>query len=212
MKNHIKVFLDQEVRIIEKEGEILFCLTDVSSVLGLTNAYRQVSGSKGVHTVHTLTTGGSQKMIYVDEPVLYRLIFKSRKESATRFQDWVFEEVLPSIRKTGKYNIPLKLRKKSAETRNHMTDTWKENGVNESWEYADLTLTEYRLMGLEKSKRKADMTKEEILLLQAIESMETLNLHYNPRKGYFECRKSLVKTGERVLKLTGENEYKEIKE
>ena len=42
---------------------------------------------------------------FINEPGLYELILKSKKEEALKFQDWVFEEVLPSIRKTGKYKM-----------------------------------------------------------------------------------------------------------
>ncbi|MBE9054288.1 hypothetical protein IQ243_28630 [Nostocales cyanobacterium LEGE 11386] len=52
------------------------------------------------------TPGGEQEMLTVTEPGLYRLIFKSRKPVAKRFQRWVFHEVLPSLRRTGKYEIP----------------------------------------------------------------------------------------------------------
>ncbi|EGP02427.1 hypothetical protein AAUPMG_12896, partial [Pasteurella multocida subsp. multocida str. Anand1_goat] len=53
----------------------------------------------------TLTAGGTQSMIYINEPNLYRLIIKSRKPEAEPFETWVFEEVLPQIRKTGKYEV-----------------------------------------------------------------------------------------------------------
>ncbi len=52
------------------------------------------------------TLGGSQKMLTVTEPGLYRLIFKSRKPVAKHFQRWVFHEVLPAIRKIGSYTLP----------------------------------------------------------------------------------------------------------
>lgn len=44
-------------------------------------------------------------MLFIDEPNLYRCIFQSRKKEASEFQDWVFEEVLPSIRKQGGYIV-----------------------------------------------------------------------------------------------------------
>ena len=51
-----------------------------------------------------------QSKIFVDEPNLYRCIFQSRKPEAEKFQDWVTEEVLPEIRKTGSYtSIPKSL-------------------------------------------------------------------------------------------------------
>lgn len=51
------------------------------------------------------TPGGEQEVLTVNEPGLYRLIFKCRKKVAKRFQRWVFHDVLPSIRKTGKYEL-----------------------------------------------------------------------------------------------------------
>jgi len=54
-----------------------------------------------VYTIHIL--GGPQKMLIVNETGLYRLIFKSHKPEVKRFQTWVFNEVLPSIRKYGFY-------------------------------------------------------------------------------------------------------------
>jgi prophage antirepressor-like protein len=59
---------------------------------------------KGVYALHTL--GGEQNVLTVTEPGLYRLIFKSRKPIAKKFQRWVFHEVLPQIRKTGRYEAP----------------------------------------------------------------------------------------------------------
>ena len=53
------------------------------------------------HAVPTIS--GVQVMKYIPEPDIYRLIFKSKLESAERFEKWVVEEVLPSIRKTGAY-------------------------------------------------------------------------------------------------------------
>jgi len=44
-------------------------------------------------------------VIFVDEPNTYRCVFQSRKPNSEKFQDWVFEEVLPTIRQTGKYSI-----------------------------------------------------------------------------------------------------------
>lgn len=58
---------------------------------------------KGVASTDTL--GGTQEMLTVKEPGFYKLIFRSRKPVAKRFQRWVFHDVLPTIRKTGKYEI-----------------------------------------------------------------------------------------------------------
>ena len=58
---------------------------------------------KGVHKMYTPTNGGTQELTFVSEPNLYRVIFRSNKEQAKQFQDWVFSEVLPQIRRTGVY-------------------------------------------------------------------------------------------------------------
>ena len=59
---------------------------------------------KGMYLINTL--GGQQKMITVKEPGLYALIFRSDKPEAVKFQQWVFSEVLPSIRASGRYELP----------------------------------------------------------------------------------------------------------
>lgn len=85
--------------------EALFCLADVCAALSLTNprVVKTRLNQKGVSSVYTLTEGGRQNLTFIDEPNLYRCIFQSRKKEAEAFQDWVVEEVLPTIRKTGGY-------------------------------------------------------------------------------------------------------------
>jgi prophage antirepressor-like protein len=54
--------------------------------------------------MYTLTNGGTQKLTFISEENLYRIVFRSTKPEALNFQNWVFSEVLPSIRKTGSYS------------------------------------------------------------------------------------------------------------
>lgn len=195
MRNLTKTFKDKEVRIAEYRGELLFCASDVGNILGLSNVYRQIGEfKKGVHTVNTLTRGGEQDLKYITEPNLYRLIFKSRKKEAIGFQEWVFDEVLPSIRKTGKYSIPTKLKKLSTDNRNLLTKTWEECGITKKHHFIQLTLQEYKALGFDKGKRKKDMTKGELLLLSAMESMEALKLFNDPKGNYYDCKDSLHET------------------
>lgn len=106
-----------------------FCLVDVCEILSITN-HRNVTtrlDEKGVRSMDTLTKGGNQLLTFVNEPNLYRVIFQSRKEEATKFQDWVFNEVLPTIRKTGNYSAtppqPVTIDGyMDRELRNQMTD------------------------------------------------------------------------------------------
>lgn len=98
-----------EIRTITKDNEPMFCLADVCKALELTqpSKVKERLNPKGVNSIPTLTKGGEQKLLYINESNLYKAIFQSRKESAERFTDWVTSEVLPSIRKTGSYSKPL---------------------------------------------------------------------------------------------------------
>lgn len=98
-----------EIRTITKDNEPMFCLADVCKALELTqpSKVKERLNSKGVNIIPTLTKGGEQKLLYINESNLYKTIFQSRKESAERFTEWVTSEVLPSIRKTGSYSKPL---------------------------------------------------------------------------------------------------------
>ena len=96
-----------EIRIAMIDGEPWFCLVDICRALELTNPAMVKSrlNEKGINSIDTLTKGGMQHLLYVNEPNLYKTIFQSRKESAERFTDWVTSDVLPSIRKTGSYTM-----------------------------------------------------------------------------------------------------------
>ncbi|EXG30386.1 BRO family, N-terminal domain protein [Acinetobacter baumannii 121738] len=54
--------------------------------------------------MYTPTNGGMQKLTFISEENLYRIVFRSTKPEALNFQNWVFAEVLPSLRKTGTYS------------------------------------------------------------------------------------------------------------
>lgn len=99
-----------------EKDEPLFCLKDVCDSLGLqvgavVNRLQSchISSIKVATEVisHGAATGKmqEQEMFFVTEPDLYRVIFQSRKPSARKFQDWVFEEVLPTLRKEGSYSM-----------------------------------------------------------------------------------------------------------
>lgn len=96
----------KQVRTVEIEGEIWFVASDVAKILGYSNVSDAIARhckKKGVVKHDTLTSGGNQKTILINEPNLYRLIIKSKLPSAEKFEAWIFEEVIPSIRKKGFY-------------------------------------------------------------------------------------------------------------
>ena len=99
-------FNEHGVRVVlDDSKEPWFCLTDVYKSLDISRTSRlfRELDAKGVADCHILTNGGTQKLKFINEPNLYRIIFRSNKPQALSFQDWVFAEVLPSIRKTGSY-------------------------------------------------------------------------------------------------------------
>ena len=101
-------FHNSPVRTItDPKGGIWFCGTDVCNILGYQNSRKALQDhckEAGVTKRYTPTTSGNQEITFINEPNLYRLIIKSRKPEAERFEAWVFEEVLPQIRKTGSYS------------------------------------------------------------------------------------------------------------
>lgn len=110
MKEAIKIFENAQFGQIRtsvaESGEPLFCLADVCKALDLNGGARNVKSrlnQRGVVSINTPTNGGIQQLNFITEPNLYKCIFQSRKKEAEQFQDWVCNEVLPSIRKSGGY-------------------------------------------------------------------------------------------------------------
>ncbi len=106
------------VRVITKDDAPWFVLADVCAVLGLTNP-TMVSGrldsdeKQAIDFVTLRNTEGKQnkdlaggKVTVINESGLYSLTFTSRKPAAKRFKKWVTADVLPTIRKTGRYESP----------------------------------------------------------------------------------------------------------
>lgn len=95
-----------ELRTLEESGQVYFVATDAAKALGYVNTSKAISDHcKGVTKRDTLTEGGMQKLNFIPEGDLYRLIARSKLKSAERFEEWVFDEVLPTIRKTGSYSL-----------------------------------------------------------------------------------------------------------
>ncbi len=97
-----------EIRTIEIDGKPYFVGADVAKALGYSNPRKAIlDHCKGVTKRDTPTSSGVQLMSYINEGDLYRLIMKSKLPSAEKFESWVMDEVLPTIRKTGSYQKPL---------------------------------------------------------------------------------------------------------
>ena len=116
----IKIFANSnfgEIRITQNEkNEVFFCLMDVCNALDLANPSQVKTrlDSSNLISMEVSTKSSNRHgeftrittMTYIGEPNLYRCIFQSNKKEAKEFQDWVFNTVLPQIRKTGGY-IPV---------------------------------------------------------------------------------------------------------
>lgn len=96
-----------EIRTIEEDGKVLFCGNDVAKALGYANPKDALSRHcKGVVKRDTPTASGSQGMNFIPEGDIYRLAAKSELPGADRFESWIFDEVIPGLRRTGTYTLP----------------------------------------------------------------------------------------------------------
>jgi prophage antirepressor-like protein len=128
-------FKNTKIRVIMKDGEPWFVAKDVCDILGHTNSRMALEmlddDEKGVSKVYT--PGGNQEMNVVSESGLYNLIFRSNKPEAKAFRRWVTHEVLPAIRKTGRYSVPQRKYTKSEleeAGRSFFAECYREGGVN----------------------------------------------------------------------------------
>lgn len=93
-----------QVRTYEEDGKALFCGVDVAVTLGYAKPHNALAAHcRGALKRGIQTNGGMQELIFISESDLYRLVFRSKLPGAEKFTDWVTEEVLPSIRRTGSY-------------------------------------------------------------------------------------------------------------
>lgn len=111
-ENQIMIFEGINVEVFEFEGQVLFNPKHVADCLDIKNvndAIRSFSNKQKVKLTNSVIGNTDIRKLnnagenFLTESGVYKLIFKSRKESAERFQDWVTDEVLPQIRKTGGY-------------------------------------------------------------------------------------------------------------
>lgn len=107
--NELKIFENAEfgqVRTIEIDGKPYFCGSDIAKSLGYSNANDAMGRHCRAIVKHdTHISGKIQKINFIPEGDIYRLITHSKLPSAEKFESWVFDEVLPSIRKHGMYAI-----------------------------------------------------------------------------------------------------------
>lgn len=109
--NEMQIFKNEEfgsVRTVDVDGKIYFVASDVAKSLGYVIPHKAVqTHCKGVLKWNIPTNSGNQDMLIIPEGDIYRLIIKSQLPAAEKFEHWVFDEVIPTIRQTGGYQKPL---------------------------------------------------------------------------------------------------------
>lgn len=100
-------FEENPVRVVMVAGDPWWVASDLAKALGYGQAAFMTRNldedEKGLHNMQTLQ--GNQELSIVSESGMYAAIFKSRKAEAQRFRKWVTAEVLPELRRTGKYEM-----------------------------------------------------------------------------------------------------------
>lgn len=117
--NELQIFRNQEfgaLGVLEQDGKPYFPATACAKALGYKRPADAISAHcKGSVKCRVLTNGGEQELKFIPEGDLYRLITHSKLPSAERFEMWVFDEVLPTIRRTGGYGTPAPVMEQLAE-------------------------------------------------------------------------------------------------
>ena len=128
----LKVFKSTEfgeLGVMTVNGKEYFPATQCAKLLGHENPARAIRKyCKGVTKMVTPTAGGSQQVNYIPEGDLYRLIVSSKLPAAEKFESWVFDEVLPSIRQTGGYGHNIGLEKIISQTAAAVAEIMKHMG------------------------------------------------------------------------------------
>lgn len=95
------------VRKIKENGITLYCGADVAKALGYAVPRKAIiDHCKGVLKRNTLTNGGKQALNFIPEGDVWRLICHSKLPNAEQFEKWIFDDVVPTVAKTGKYEVP----------------------------------------------------------------------------------------------------------
>lgn len=107
--NELQIFnnnLFGEIRFVEVEGKPYAVANDVAKALGYSKPNNAINAHcKGALKQGIPTKGGIQEMVIIPEGDIYRLIIRSKLPSAEKFESWVMDEVLPTLREKGGYNL-----------------------------------------------------------------------------------------------------------
>ena len=205
--NNLMVFEGHNVEVFEWEGKVLFNPYNVGECLELTDsavrkAITRMSEKQVIKLTNSKVTNCHFRKLhntgenFLTESGVYKLIFKSHKEEAEKFQDWVTDEVLPTIRKSGTYAIANtkvdKLTEMETETKLNNSQTRKANSL------------------MRMHKECNDPLIKELLFKKAIETLTGKKLIDNARKTYSaeEIGKKFGISANRVGRIANANNLK----
>jgi prophage antirepressor-like protein len=100
-------YKDSQVRTVHVDGEPFFVASDICSALNLKDTSSAVRDLDDDEYLLRVVSGAGQdrSVLVINESGLYHLIFKSRKDEAKAFRKWVTSEVIPALRRTGRYEM-----------------------------------------------------------------------------------------------------------
>lgn len=193
---------DYNIRIIDIDGELWFVASDVASALEYRDASNMVrnldADEADTHIMSISSESGieqNRQVTIINESGLYSAILKSRKPEAKKFKKWVTSEVLPAIRKTGKYETP-----KPIEKRNYINNNDMLNIKRLIWHCAghldqEASFGSAVWLSLRKVTGVPSPAKFEIehLPILAQEFQRILSIIEPYIRARYECEKSLIK-------------------
>ena len=214
-----------KVRVIEEDGKTLFCGSDVAKALGYSRPADAITQHcKGSVKRRLPTAGGEQEAKFIPEGDVYRLIAHSKLPTAERFESWVFDEVIPSIRKHGAYLTPETLSKAIAdpqwsialltalkEEREKVSSLQEENAAQKQMlaeaapkvRYCDVVLRSKGAVSISKIAKDYGMSAQEMN-----QKLADLSIHYRQgncwllyqryaRSGYTQSHTTVAPDGKR---------------
>lgn len=214
-----------KVRVIEEDGKTLFCGSDVAKALGYSNPNKAINDHcRAITKRSTPVSGKIQDINFIPEGDVYRLIAHSKLPTAERFESWVFDEVIPSIRKHGAYLTPETLSKAIAdpqwsialltalkEEREKVSSLQEENAAQKQMlaeaapkvRYCDVVLRSKGAVSISKIAKDYGMSAQEMN-----QKLADLSIHYRQgncwllyqryaRSGYTQSHTTVAPDGKR---------------
>ena len=109
MENQLQIFNNEEfgqVRSIKIKGKDYFVANDIAKALGYASPKDAITRHcKGATKVSYLTEGGNQEVKFIPEGDIFRLVARSKLPEAEKFESWIFDDLLPTLRRTGTYEL-----------------------------------------------------------------------------------------------------------